>query len=92
MPPATSLPVNFTIHGLDPDVAKALRDYADRDKKSLNAAAKDIFRRFFHLPTAEEQARIDAWNRFAGSLPDEDAEEMLETLEQFEQIDEEMWQ
>lgn len=86
-----SLPVNFTIHGLDPEVAKALRDYADRGKTSLNAAAKDILRRFFRIPTADEQARIEAWGRFFGSLSDDDASEMREALKAFEQIDEEMW-
>lgn len=38
MAPAT-LPVNFTIHGLDPEVAKALREYADPGKTSLNGTA-----------------------------------------------------
>ena len=86
-----TLPVNFTIHGLDPEVAKALRDYADRGKTSLNAAAKDILRRFFRIPTADEQARIEAWGRFFGSIPKEDGEEWLKTLEPFEQLDEDMW-
>lgn len=89
--PSATLPVNFTIHGLDPEVAKALREYADRGKTSLNAAAKDIFRRFFHIPTADEQARIAEWGRVFASIPKEDGEEWIKSLEPFAQIDEDMW-
>lgn len=87
-----TLPSNFTIHGLDPEVAKALRGYADRAKMSLNAATKDILRRFFGLPTPDEAARLAAWRGVCGSLPDEDAAEMLERLKEFEVIDEDAWE
>ena len=40
-PHAASLPVNITIHGLDPDLAAAFRDFADKAKCSLNTAAKE---------------------------------------------------
>ena len=86
-----TVPVNFTVHGLDPDLAKALRDYADRSRSSLNAAAKELLRRSLGLPTADEQARLEEWKSVLGSLPDEDAAEMMETLKAFEQIDEDMW-
>jgi plasmid stability protein len=90
MPP-TALPLNFTVHGLDPEVAQALRDYASRTKKSLNASAKELLRTALGLPTPDEKARLAAWRSFLGSLPDEDADEMRETLKSFETIDEEMW-
>jgi len=91
MPPTASLPSNITLHGLDADLATAFRDYATKAKKSLNAAAKELLRIALGLPTAKEKEQIEAWNRFVGSLPDEDAAEMRETLKAFEQIDEEMW-
>lgn len=87
-----TLPRNFTVHGLDPDVAEALRGYADRAQLSLNAAAKDILRRFFKLPTPDEAARLAAWRSVCGSLPDKDAAELRETLKEFEQIDEDAWE
>ena len=86
-----TVPGNFTVHGLDPDLAKALRDYADRSRSSLNAAAKELLRRSLGLPTADEQARLEEWKSVLGSLPDEDAAEMMETIKAFEQIDEDMW-
>ena len=75
MPPhAASLPVNITIHGLDPDLAAAFRDFADKAKCSLNTAAKELLRRALGLPTADEAARIaeprrrpDAMSEFGGS-------------------------
>lgn len=90
--PRTALPANFTVHGLDPDLARALRDYADRSRSSLNAAAKELLRRSLGLPTADEQARLEEWKSVFGCLPDEDAAEMLETLKAFEQIDEDTWE
>lgn len=86
-----AVPVNFTVHGLDPDLAKALRDYADRSRSSLNAAAKKLLRRSLGLPTADEQARLEEWKSVLGSILVEDGEDWLKTLDAFEQIDEDMW-
>lgn len=88
---AAALPANFTVHGLDADLAKALREYADRSNASLNAAAKELLRRSLGLPTSDEKARIEEWKSVLGSIPKEDGEDWLKTLEAFEQIDEEMW-
>ena len=92
MPPhAASLPVNITIHGLDPDLAAAFRDFADKAKCSLNTAAKELFRRALGLPTADEAARIAEWNRVCGSLPDDAADELRACLAEQRQIDWDMW-
>ena len=93
MPPAhaASLPVNITIHGLDAELAAAFRDFADKTKTSLNMAAKELLRRALGLPTAEEEMRIDEWNRFFKSVPKGDSSDWLKTLEPFEQIDDEAW-
>ena len=92
MPPhAATLPSNITIHGLDPELAAAFRDFADKAKCSLNTAAKELFRRALGLPTADEAARIAEWNRFFASTPKTDPSDWLKTLDSFEQIDEEVW-
>ncbi|MBR4188482.1 MAG: hypothetical protein IKQ55_00790 [Kiritimatiellae bacterium] len=90
MPP-TALPLNFTVHGLDPEVAQALRDYASRTKKSLNASAKELLRTALGLPTPDEKARRNAWREACGCISKEDGDDWLKTLVAFEQIDEEMW-
>lgn len=90
--PRSALPANFTVHGLDPDLARALRDYADHSRSSLNAAAKELLRRSLGLPNADEKARLEEWKSVLGSIPEEDGEDWLKTLEAFEQIDEDMWQ
>ena len=92
MPPhAAALPVNITIHGLDPELAAAFRDFADKAKCSLNAAAKELLRRALGLPTADEAARIAEWNRVCGSLPDDAADELRASLAEQRKIDWEMW-
>lgn len=92
MPSHTAaLPVNITIHGLDPELAAAFRDFADKAKSSLNTAAKELLRRALGLPTADEAARIDEWNRFFASTTKTDSSDWLTTLDSFEQIDEEVW-
>ena len=92
MPSHTAaLPVNITIHGLDPELAAAFRDFADKAKSSLNSAAKELLRRALGLPTADEAARIDEWNRFFASTTKTDSSDWLKTLDSFEQIDEEVW-
>ena len=91
MPPPAAIPANITLHGLDADLATAFRDYATKAGKSLNAAAKELLRSALGLPTAKEKEQIEAWRRVCGTLSDEDAAEMRETLKAFEQIDEEMW-
>ena len=88
---AASIPVNITIHGLDPDLAAAFRDFADEAKCSLNTAAKELFRRALGLPTAEEKERIKEWNNFFGSLPDDAADELRASLAEQRQIEWEMW-
>lgn len=92
MPSHTAaLPVNITIHGLDPELAAAFRDFADKAKSSLNTAAKELLRRALGLPTADEAARIDEWNRVCGSLPEDAADELRTILAEQRNIDWEMW-
>lgn len=88
---AASLPVNITIHGLDAELAAAFRDFADKTKSSLNAAAKELFRRALGLPTADEAERVKAWNSVCCSLPDDADDELRESLAEQRQIDWEMW-
>ena len=38
-----------------------------------------------------EQARLEEWKSVLGSIPVEDGEDWLKTLDAFEQIDEDMW-
>ena len=92
MPPrAAAIPVNITIHGLDPELATAFRDYAIKSKSSLNTAAKELLRRALGLPTDDEAARIAEWNRVCGSLPDDAADELRASLAEQRKIDWDMW-
>lgn len=84
----------LTLHNIDDELYAAVRDYAHEAKTSLGAAFKLLARRALGLPTAEEQARIDAWEEWKrryGRLSDEDVKPLREALAWQSQIEPEMW-
>ena len=88
------MPAALTLHNIDDELYAAVRAYAAETKTSLGAAFKQLARRALGLPTAEEQARIDAWDdwkKLYGCLSEEDVRPLREALELQSQIDPEMW-
>lgn len=81
----------LTVHNIDDELYAAVRAYADESKTSLGSAFKQLARRALGLPTAEEQARIDAANALFGCLSKEDVRPLREALEWQSHIDEDMW-
>ena len=84
----------LTLHNIDDELYAAVRDYAREAKTSLGAAFKLLARRALGLPTAEEQARIDAWEEWKrryGRLSDEDVKPLREALAWQSRIEPEMW-
>ena len=84
----------LTLHNIDDELYAAVRVYAHETKTSLGAAFKQLARRALGLPTAEEQARIDAWEEWKrryGRLSDEDVKPLREALAWQSQIEPEMW-
>ncbi len=84
----------LTLHNIDDELYAAVRDYAREAKTSLGAAFKQLARRALGLPTAEEKARIDAWEEWRkryGGLSAEDVKPLREALELQSRIEPEMW-
>ena len=84
----------LTLHNIDDELYAAVRDYARETKTSLGAAFKLLARRALGLPTAEEKARIDAWEEWKrryGRLSDEEVKPLREALELQSRIEPEMW-
>ena len=85
------MPTALTLHNIDDELYAAVRDYAAEAKTSLGAAFKQLARRALGLPTAEEQARIDAADALFGTLSEEDVKPLREALALQRQIEPEMW-
>ena len=85
------MPAALTLHNIDDELYAAVHAYAAEAKTSLGTAFKQLARRALGLPTAEEQARIDAVNDLYGRIPREDALCIREALDIQSQIDPEMW-
>ena len=81
----------LTLHNIDDELYAAVRDYAREAKTSLGAAFKQLARRALGLPTAEEQARIDAANALFGCLDGEDARRLHAAVALQSRIEPEMW-
>ena len=85
------MPIALTVHNIDDELYTAVQAYAAEAKTSLGAAFKQLARRALGLPTAEEQARIDAANALFGCLSKEDVRPLREALEWQSRIEPEMW-
>ena len=85
------MPAALTLHNIDDELYAAVHAYASEAKTSLGSAFKQLARRALGLPTAEEQARIEAVNALFGRIPKEDVRPLRESLELQSQIEPEMW-
>lgn len=83
----------LTIRGFEPDLERRLRAVARERGVSLNKAALHLLRRGAGLRTgeAEPDAIGDALDQFIGTMSAEEEREILEAVEAFEVVDEEMW-
>ncbi len=89
------MPAALTLHNIDDELYAAVHAYAAEAKTSLGTAFKQLARRALGLPTAEEQERIDAWERwekkYAGTFSEEEVKAMKDALAAQSQIEPEMW-
>ncbi len=81
----------ITLHSLDEPLAKRLKATAERQGKSLNQTAKDLLAAALGLSNAPRRSAHNGLGKFCGTLSDEDANRIRETLHDFDRIDEEMW-
>jgi hypothetical protein len=83
----------LTIRGFGPELEERLRDLARERRISLNKAALLLMRRGAGLEAANDRpGRIgSALDDFVGTWTEDEARSFLESIEVFEQIDEELW-
>lgn len=83
----------LTIRGFDPELERRLRAESRRNGVSLSKAALQLMRRGAGLKGsgAEPDVIGDALDQFIGTMSAEEEREILEAVEAFEVVDEEMW-
>lgn len=85
----------LTIRGFDKELERRIRELASSDNLSLNQAALKLLRKATGLERDASGHRVDcvgaALDEHIGTWSDEEANELLEHLSDFEVIDEEMW-
>ena len=83
----------LTIRGFDPDLSNAIRGLAEREGISLNRAALRLMRRGAGLGQESRRPdRIeDRLDHLMGTWSEEEEQEFLEAIADFEQIDEDLW-
>jgi hypothetical protein len=81
----------ITVRIDDPEVEKALRRKARESGKSLNRVVLELIQGGVGLAPRKKKPAGESLREFAGTMTDEEARELEEAIQIFEEIDEEMW-
>ena len=83
----------LTVRGLEPELARRLRETARAKDISLNEAALDLMRRGAGIPAEELRGRTigDGLDAFIGSWSEADEKGVLDAIRVFGVADEEQW-
>ncbi len=84
----------LTVRGFDDELSDAIRGLARREGISLNKAALRLLRKGAGLADGSEgRARVgSSLDHLIGTWTQEQVDELNEALQEFEKIDEELWQ
>ncbi len=84
----------LTVRGFDDELSDAVRGLARREGISLNKAALRLLRKGAGLADgAEGRAKVgSSLDHLIGTWTQEQVDELNEVLQEFEKIDEELWQ
>ncbi len=83
----------ITIRGFGPELERLVRELADREGISLNQAVLRLLRKGAGLerPKAAENVVGSSLDDLIGTWSDEEAQEIMEAVQDFETIDESLW-
>lgn len=81
----------LTVRLKDEELTRALEDRAHETGRSLNGVVVELLRGALGLPRTQRNTIGDALDRFCGDMPEEEAQEVLRTIEDLEKIDDELW-
>ncbi len=86
------MPYALTLHDIPDDLYAALRADADRVGTSMNKAAKAILASALGLLKAKQPNYEDDFRALAGSISDDEADELREAVAECRTIDWKDWQ
>ncbi len=81
---------SITIHNLDPELDKRLRELAEKEHLSLNKTIQKLLKN--QLGLNEKKRKYADFEDFSGSWTAEDADEFNAAVKDFSKIDKEMWE
>ncbi len=83
----------LTIRGFDPELERLVRELADREGISLNQAVLRLLRKGAGLerPKGAENVVGSSLDDLIGTWSDEEAQEVMDAVQDFETIDESLW-
>ncbi len=84
--------MQITIRSEDKSLEREIRELAQREGLSLNRAALKLLRRGAGLDGERAAGVGQRLAHLAGTWDDQEADEMLESLSAFADIDDELWQ
>lgn len=86
------MPYALTLHDIPDDLYAALRADADRVGTSMNKAAKAILASALGLLKTKRPNYVDDFRALAGSISDDEADELREAVAECRTIDSKDWQ
>ncbi len=81
----------ITVRNLPPEVAKAVREKARKEKLSLNKAVVRLLEEATGVEKAKQKVLHHDLDRFAGTWTEAEYQEFREATKEHRQIDPEMW-
>ena len=83
---------SITIHGLDEQLDRTIRNLADREGASMNKTIKKVLRSALGLDDQDQTARREQFTDLFGTWTKQDLDEFNENTVSLSQIDPSDWQ
>ena len=83
---------SITIHGLDDDLDRTIRNLAAHDGLSLNKTIKNLLRRSLGLDDQRQTIRREQFEDLFGTWTKQDIEEFQANTANFSKVDQSDWQ
>lgn len=80
----------ITIRGLEPEIEQKIRQIARERRQSINHVLSEIIHQ--SLGKGKRKPAADSLKNLAGGWSEQETSHFLDSIKDFEKIDEEMWQ
>ena len=81
---------SLSVHGIDPETGKAIKERAKTEGKSVNRIVKDLIAKSLGSPGLPPDNSVE-FADLCGAWTEAEAAEFLERLEEFEAVNEKDW-